>query len=98
MITDITTSYKNWLIEIKEWIRISQIKAAVSVNRELLALYWSLGEDIAQKQTDSTYGSGFFDKLSRDLKEEFHEMKGFSPRNLRDCTTISKDEIYIQWR
>lgn len=85
MTTNITTNYKNWLIEIKERIRSSQIKAAVSVNRELLSLYWSFGEDFARKQMDSTYGKAFFENLSRDLKEEFPDMKGFSPTTLKYC-------------
>ena len=34
--------YKEWIGELKQRIRQSQIKAAVKVNTELLKLYWSI--------------------------------------------------------
>ena len=37
--------YKEWIGELKQRIRQSQIKAAVKVNTELLKLYWSIGGD-----------------------------------------------------
>jgi hypothetical protein len=39
-------NYGSWLDEIKFRISQSQIKAALSVNKELLRLYWDLGCDI----------------------------------------------------
>ena len=83
--TSISTEYKHWLTEIKQQIRRSQIKAAVKVNAELLRLYWDLGREISERQMDSAWGSGFFDTLSRDLKAEFPDMRGFSPTNLKYC-------------
>jgi len=74
--------YKQWLIDLKSRIRQSQIKTAVKVNTELLHLYWDLGQDIVARQMETTWGSGFFEKLSRDLMKEFPDMKGFSERNL----------------
>lgn len=41
--------YRQWLTELKENIRKSQIKAAIAVNSELIHLYWSLGEQIVEK-------------------------------------------------
>lgn len=82
-LTDIKADYKKWFAELKSKILSSQIKAAVKVNQELIALYWWLGQDIAEKQLESSWGSGFFEQLSKDLKKEFPEMSGFSPRNLR---------------
>jgi len=75
--------YKDWLYDLKLKIRQSQIKASISVNTELLKLYWELGKDIAEKQLDSVWGTGFFENLSRDLKKEFPEMQGFSITNLK---------------
>ena len=74
--------YKNWLIDIKDQIRKSQIKAAVKVNTELLLLYWNLGHDIVARQMETTWGNGFFNQLSKDLLLEFPDMKGFSTSNL----------------
>ena len=73
--------YINWLGEIKERIRTSQQKAALAVNRELLDLYWFIGESLASKQTE--WGDKFIESLARDLKVEFPDMKGFSKSNLK---------------
>ncbi|MBN2065026.1 MAG: hypothetical protein JW745_09515 [Sedimentisphaerales bacterium] len=74
--------YRQWLIDIKQRIRNAQIKAAVAVNSALVEFYWSLGEDIARKQEQAAWGSGFLQQLSKDLMAEFPEMKGLSKRNL----------------
>ncbi len=83
--SNISNDYKQWLADVKIQIRQSQIKAAVKVNTELLRLYWRLGKQISELQADASWGGGFFDMLSRDLKAEFPSMQGFSPRNLRYC-------------
>ncbi|MCL1867925.1 MAG: PDDEXK nuclease domain-containing protein [Paludibacter sp.] len=77
-----TADFKQWIIDLKLRIRQSQIKAAIKVNAEMLRLYWDLGRDIVVRQMDSSWGSGFFEQLSRELKAEFPDMKGFSERNL----------------
>jgi predicted nuclease of restriction endonuclease-like (RecB) superfamily len=78
----ITSEYKDWIGELKQQIRQSQIKAAVKVNTELLRLYWQLGGEIVAKQQNAQWGDGFLKQLSADLMAEFPEMKGFSLRNL----------------
>jgi predicted nuclease of restriction endonuclease-like (RecB) superfamily len=83
------TDYKAFLIDIKQRIQSAQIKAAVSVNQALIALYWDMAEQIMQKQQSSTWGDGFLAQMSKDLQLEFPEMKGFSKRNL---------ELMRQWR
>jgi predicted nuclease of restriction endonuclease-like (RecB) superfamily len=75
--------YKQWIIEVKQKIRSSQIKATIAVNSALIEFYWDLGKMIAEKQT--AYGTGFIPQLSKDLQEEFPEMKGLSVRNLASC-------------
>lgn len=42
--------YKALFADIKAKIRSTQIKAASSVNSELLKLYWSIGADIVFRQ------------------------------------------------
>ncbi|MCX8486745.1 MAG: PDDEXK nuclease domain-containing protein [Crocinitomicaceae bacterium] len=73
-------NYVHWFGEIKNRIRSSQQKAALAVNRELLDLYWFIGEALVAKQTE--WGDKFIVNLARDLKVEFPDMKGFSKRNL----------------
>jgi len=70
---------------LKVRIRQSQIKAAIKVNSELLHLYWDLGKDIVIRQMDAVWGSGFYQNLSKELKAEFPDMKGFSVSNLKYC-------------
>ena len=76
-------SYKVWLVSIKNQIKSAQIKTSIAVNEEMLNLYWNIGKDISEKHFDSQYGSGFFDNLSKDLKNDFPDSQGFSSRNLR---------------
>jgi hypothetical protein len=80
--------YGNWLESLKEKIKQSQIKASLSVNSELIQLYWNLGLQIIEKQENSKWGSGFLVQLSKDLQREFPTVTGFSKRNL---------ELIRQW-
>ena len=75
--------YKEWIEELHKRYRSSQIKAASSVNKEMLLFYWSLGRDIVQMDAENIYGSGFYEKLSSDLSNSIPDSKGFSPRNIR---------------
>ncbi|MFN7507924.1 MAG: YhcG family protein, partial [Limnobacter sp.] len=71
-----------WLRGLKTRFVQVQLKAAVAVNTELLQFYWELGADILAQQASQRWGSGFLENLSRDLMQEFPDMKGFSKRNL----------------
>ncbi len=75
--------YKNWILSLKTRYRKSQIKAASSVNREMLLFYWALGRDISRMGLNAKYGSGFYKRLSSDLKELIPDVKSFSETNLR---------------
>ena len=67
--------YKKFLIELKEKVKNSQLKAAVKVNYELLDLYWNLGKKITEKQAKFSWGEAFISNLSKDLKNEFPNTK-----------------------
>ena len=75
--------YKKLLLDLKEKVRLSQLKAAVKVNYELLDLYWNLGKKIVEKQKQYSWGDSFLKLLSSDLRKEFPDMKGFSAENLK---------------
>ena len=49
--------YIEWLNNIKSKIRITQIKAALSANSELIRLYWGIGKDIFEKQEIQGWGN-----------------------------------------
>lgn len=75
--------YKKFIREIKSKIKTAQLKAAVKVNYELLDLYWHLGKEIVELQKEYRWGDSFLKELSKDLKKEFPDMKGFSHQNLK---------------
>jgi predicted nuclease of restriction endonuclease-like (RecB) superfamily len=74
--------YPALLDELKRRIRAVQLKAAVSVNRELIALYWDIGKSIAERQRSEGWGKSVVDRLAKDLERAFPGMEGFSPSNI----------------
>ncbi|MFE4108701.1 DUF1016 N-terminal domain-containing protein [Almyronema epifaneia] len=70
------------LNKLKSRIRSAQIKAAIAVNRELMLLYWHIGQEILMRQQQEGQGSKVIDRPSKELRQEFRETKGFSSRNL----------------
>ena len=74
--------YREWIAELSQRYQKCQIKAASSVNREMLLFYWSLGRDVAQMKAKSRWGSAFIRQLSIDLKSILPNVKGFSRTNL----------------
>jgi hypothetical protein len=77
--------YIRWILDLKQKIQQSQIKAAIQVNSALIEMYWDLGKEISERNFENTYGSEFFSQLSKDLRLEFPEIKGFSESNLKYC-------------
>lgn len=75
--------YGALLSDLKNRIRSAQTRAALAVNRELVLLYWHIGQRILAQQAQEGWGAKVIDQLARDLKAEFPDLKGFSPRNLK---------------
>ena len=84
------SEYRQWLSDLKQQIKVIQIKAAISVNSQLIMFYWDLGKQITEKQEKAKWGSKFIEQLSKDLREEFPEMTGFSATNLNYCKRFFK--------
>jgi predicted nuclease of restriction endonuclease-like (RecB) superfamily len=78
----ISTEYVSWLTSLKKQITNARQKATLSLNAALIELYWNIGHEITEKEITADWGSGFIDRLSRDLINEFPDVKGFSRRNL----------------
>ena len=74
--------YVKWVSDLKKRFRMAQLKAAVKVNTEMLKFYWSLGEDICEKQKRYKWGAKVIDRLSLDMRSEFPQSEGFSRANL----------------
>lgn len=77
------SEFSNWIDAVKQNILQAQIKASLSVNRELIHLYWYLGKEIYVKQKESNWGENFLESVSKELKRSFPAMSGFSTDNIR---------------
>lgn len=75
--------YIAWLDDLKAKVASARQRAALAVNRELVLLYWQIGRDIVARQQAQGWGAKVIDRLARDLREAFPDMRGFSPRNLK---------------
>jgi predicted nuclease of restriction endonuclease-like (RecB) superfamily len=98
-IAPLPAGYAELLEDLKARIRQAQVRAALSVNRELVLLYWHIEREILQRQQQEGWGAKVIDRLARDLAREFPEMKGFSPRNLKYMRTFAEvwpDEQIVQ--
>lgn len=92
--------YVQWLQSLKEQIRTARIKASLAVNSELIRLYWRIGTEILGRKSTQGWGTKVNDQLAKDLRAEFPDMKGLSPRNLVYMQTFanawSGDEVTQQ--
>lgn len=75
--------YGDWLADLKGRIHAAQQRATLTVNRELVLLYWQIGRDILARQAQQGWGAKVIERLAHDLRSAFPDMKGFSPRNLK---------------
>ncbi len=87
----VVRDYKDFFKEIKEKVLSSQIKAVLSVNRELIALYWEIGAKLHAKQKNEGWGSRVVQRLANDLKSAFPDMKGFSLTNIKYMMQFAKE-------
>ena len=88
--SDIAKNYIQVLDQIKSNIKTAQIKASLSVNQEMLILYWNIGRLILDQQNKEKWGAGIVRALSKDLQVEFSSMKGLSYTNLRYMQRFAK--------
>lgn len=75
--------YVDWLAQLKTEIAQRRQRAALAVNAELIGLYARIGHDILDRQQRLGWGAKVIDRLARDLKAAFPDMRGFSSRNLK---------------
>ncbi|MBG1269361.1 PDDEXK nuclease domain-containing protein [Nostoc sp. WHI] len=69
-------------MEIKHRIRSAQYEALKAVNREMINLYWDIGQIIVTQQQGATWGKSVVEQLAKDLQAEFPGISGFSAANL----------------
>jgi predicted nuclease of restriction endonuclease-like (RecB) superfamily len=74
--------YARLLNDLKARVRAAQVKAARSVNRALITLYWDIGRTIVEAQKGKGYGKQVVERLASDLQKEFPGIAGFSAPNM----------------
>jgi len=82
--------YDAFLQELEERIRGAQVRAALSVNRELVLLYWGIGRDVLTRQQSEGWGAKVVDRLAHDLLQAFPGMDGFGARNLKYMRALAE--------
>jgi predicted nuclease of restriction endonuclease-like (RecB) superfamily len=75
--------YNQLFKNIKIQILSSRNKALKAVNKEMIELYWNIGNIILRNQEKEGWGTKIIGNLSKDIKNEFPDLKGFSERNLK---------------
>lgn len=91
--------YIDWIHDLKIKIRSAQLKASISVNEEMLLLYWDIGKSIVEKQNQFAWGSKIVEQMAKDLKRELPDTHGFSRTNLfamRKFYLFYKDSELVQ--
>ena len=95
----LSTDYQTFVETLKQRVHEAQLRASLTVNQELVLLYWHIGKDILARQERLGWGAKVVEQLSTDLRRAFPEMKGFSSRNLKYMRTFAKscqDEAFVQ--
>ncbi|MCL6755161.1 DUF1016 family protein [Nostoc sp. CCCryo 231-06] len=82
MSNPISDDYRHLLMEIKQRIRSAQYEALKAVNREMINLYWDIGQIIVTQQQGASWGKSVVEQLAKDLQAEFPGISGFSAANL----------------
>jgi hypothetical protein len=77
-----TREYAEFAIELKTRIQSARISAARVVNRDLILLYWDIGQGILERQVHLGWGKAVVETLAKDLTKEFPSTNSFSPNNL----------------
>jgi predicted nuclease of restriction endonuclease-like (RecB) superfamily len=77
-------NYANILRQIVAEIKHTRVVIANRVNTSVNQMYWNIGKHLTQEGLEKGYGSAVVNRLSVDLKAEFPDTTGFSPRSLWD--------------
>ncbi|MFH1653717.1 MAG: PDDEXK nuclease domain-containing protein [Pseudomonadota bacterium] len=100
--------YAHVLNEIKSLISRERLRTVLAANSVMVLLYWDIGRSILNRQEKEGWGARIIDRLATDLKKEFPDMRGLSPRNLKymrafaaawpDRTIVQRVIAQIPWR
>ena len=96
---ELPPDYGETLTHLKELVRQTRLKAVLAANATMVMAYWQMGRIILQRQASAGWGAKVIDRLSTDLRREFPDMQGLSPRNLKYMRAFAAawpDQAFVQ--
>ncbi len=90
--TSISTELLSAVKAIKTAILQSQYRAAKSVNREQLSLYFGIGRYISEHSRKGFWGTGAIEHISNQLQKELPGLRGFSGTSIKKMR-----QFYEEW-
>ena len=93
MIQNISHSYTEAIKAIKQAILKSRYKAAMLANREMLMLYFGVGEYISKNSRKGAWGTNAIEVISMQLQKELPGLRGFSISNIKNMRAF-----YEEWQ
>ena len=103
----IPADYGATLKAIKLRVHQERVRVVLAANSAMVLLYWDIGSLILDRQTREGWGAKVIDRLARDLRKSFPEMRGFSSRNLlfmrsfadefRDAAIVKQLASQLPW-
>lgn len=107
-LSEMSDGYLEFIENIKNQIQNQHLSIVLNANSGMLCLYWHIGKAILEKQQQEGWGTKVIDRMSKDLKEAFPDMSGFSARNIKymrkfaECWTdfefVQRVVAQIPWR
>lgn len=82
MASEFPDGFRPFVEALKAHIRDAQLRAALAVNRSLLALYWNIGRAITVRQEAEGWGAKVIDLLADEIQRAFPGVSGFSRTNI----------------
>ena len=89
---DINQNYREAVKTIYEAILRSQYRAATSVNKEQLSLYYGIGRYVSKNSRIGFWGKGAIEQISSLLQKELPGLRGFSTSNIKNMRVF-----YEEW-
>lgn len=74
--------YRQFIEGLKARVTAARVSAARHVNRDLILLYWDIGQGIVEKQKVLGWGETVVEMVAADLQRAFPGMRGFSAQNV----------------
>lgn len=93
---NVPKDYARFIDVLKKEISTARTKAMLSVNSELVSLYWKIGTQILKRQKQDGWGTKVVEKVAQDLRHEFPGMTGFSAPNLHKMLKFAKEYPFTE--